>query len=296
VTIGIGALCNGGITAVIASDMRTTYPKSATDPNEVTGKQWDFPVPFPVVACVAGRLGLCQPVIDEISIRLSKLPFEKGVFCEHIENIIRDSRTRTFKRYVDWRVRMSYDGMTIGQWQRGKVPGGQMNQLIHDEVTKFIDGLEFYVGLIVAGFLPDGNILFYRAVGKNHIETSATPGIHVIGTGGQLAMSHLNKRDQGIHCSLPRTLLNMSEAMDKARKVPDKSVGRPQGFTVIWRDGRLARFPGQTALLRGWKKAYKNRTSTMSLDSSVVAHEQIRLLLLKHVVRQSASGELAQKK
>jgi hypothetical protein len=50
---------------------------------------------------------------------------------------------------------MAY-GMTLKEWQRGKVPGGAMNQLVHDEVRQFIDGLDLPVELILAGFLPDG--------------------------------------------------------------------------------------------------------------------------------------------
>lgn len=285
-TVGIGVLCQHAVSAVIASDMRATYPKSAIDPNDLTGKQWDFDVPFPVVACVAGRLGLCQPVIDELNNRLRKLPLKNGVHCEHIENAIRDARSRTFRRYVDWCMRMSY-GMTLREWQRGKVPGGAIDQLIHDEIRKFIDAAEFQVALIVAGFLPDNNILFYKASGKGHIEASATPGVYVIGTGGQLAMNHLNKRGQNMDCSLPRTLLHISEALDEARKVPDKSVGDPQAFTVMWRDGRMARFFADTQLLRDWKKAYRKRDSTSSLDTSVIAMEQVKYLLVKHEVVRS---------
>jgi hypothetical protein len=53
--------------------MRTTYPRSAVQPHDWTGKQWDFDVPFPVAAGVAGKLGMCQPVVDELNNRLSKL-------------------------------------------------------------------------------------------------------------------------------------------------------------------------------------------------------------------------------
>jgi hypothetical protein len=183
VTIGIGALCRGGETAVIASDMRTSFPKSNVQPHDWTGKQWDFDVPFPIAACVAGRLGMCQPVVDELNNRLSKLSRKQAhLHCEHVENAIRDSRAHTFRRYVDWSIRMQYC-MTLREWQRGKVPGGKMDKLMHDYVAAVIDGIKFDVALIVAGFLPDGNILFYKAEGKNYVEASATPGVYVIGSG-----------------------------------------------------------------------------------------------------------------
>jgi len=286
VTVGIGVLCQHAVTAIIVSDMRASYPKSAVDPNDLAGKQWDMDFPSPVVACVAGKLGLCQPVVDELSNQLSKLPFDKGVHCEHVENAINHARFRTFRRYADWSLKMSY-GLTLREWQRGKVPGGEMNKLVHDEVRKFLDNLSFEVALVIAGYLPDNNLLFYRAVGKYHIEASSSPGIYVIGTGGRLAMNHLNKRGQHTDCSLPRTLLHLSEALDEARKALDKSVGKPQAFTIMWRDGRIARFPAEVQLLKDWKKSYKKRQSTASLDSSVVAQEQIRCLLLKHAIKRS---------
>jgi hypothetical protein len=127
VTVGIGVLCQRGTTAVIASDLRTTYPQSAVDANDVTGKQWDFDVPFPVVACVAGKLGACQAVVDELNNRLRKLVIRNApIHCEHIENAIREARARTFRRLADWSIRMAY-GMTLREWQRGKVPGGTMS-------------------------------------------------------------------------------------------------------------------------------------------------------------------------
>jgi hypothetical protein len=104
-------------------------------------------------------------------------------------------------------------------------------------------------------------------------------------------MQQLNKRDQNSECSLPRTLLHISEAMDQARTVADKSVGKPQGFTIMWRDGRIARIFADVHLLRDWKKAYKDRHSTRSLDTSVVAQKQISMLLIKHETPRSGSQE-----
>jgi hypothetical protein len=257
----------------------------------MTGKQWDFDCPFPVVACIAGTLGLCQPVVDELNNKLRKFREGQPVHCEHIENAILEARSRTFRRYADFSLRMSY-GLTLREWQRGKVPGGHMNQFIHDAVRSFLDGLSFEVALIVAGFLPDGNLLFYKASGKRHVEASTTPGVYVIGSGGGLAMDHLNKRQQCIDYGLPRTLLHVSEALDEARKVTDGSVGPPQAFTIVGCDGQTSKIDADAHLLRDWKKAYKNRANTASLDDSEIAHGQVNSLLKKHLILRSSSRKL----
>ncbi len=284
VTIGIGALCNRGTIAVVASDMRATFPRSNIEPNDMAGKQWDFNVSFPIAACVAGTLGLCQPVVDELSHRMSKLP--RPVYCEHIENAIRDARFHIYQRYVDSAIRMQY-GMTLREWQRGKVPGGKIDRFIHDAVRSLIDDLGFVVELIVVGFLPDGNVVFYKASGRRHVEASTTPGVYVIGSGGQLAMGHLNKRGQNIDQGLPRTMLHISEALDEAQKVADDSVGKPQAFVVMDRNGLIGRIDADAQVFKDWKAAYRDRETTLSLDSSVVAHEQIKALIQKHVVKRS---------
>ncbi len=255
---------------MVASDMRATFPKSAVGPHDWTGKQWDFDVPFPMVACVAGTLCICQPVIDELNNNLRKLNTTSPIYCEHIENAIRDARSRTFRRYADWQIRMSY-GMTLEEWQRGKVPSGKMHKLIHDEVYRFINALEFEVQLLVAGFLADGHILFYKASGKRNIEASASPGRYVIGSGGALALAQLNKRNQSVEYGLPRTLLHVAEAMDEAKKVTGKSVGEPSSFMVADKHGRMMRINPEAPIFRDWKKAYKHRSNTASLDESEIA-------------------------
>lgn len=289
-TIGIGVLCQRGNAAVIGSDMRASF--RSLKPNDSAGKQWDFDVPYPLVACVAGVFGVCQPTIDELHDYLSKkVPTDK-VYCEHIENALDYARYRTFYRLADWQVKMTYC-MTLREWQRGKVRGGKMHKQIHDEVRAFIEGLSFPVEMIVAGFLPDGNIVFYKISQKRRIECSTSPGIYVIGTGGALAMEHLNRRGQYGDKGLLSTLLHVSEALDEAKKVQDESVGDPQGFTIIWRNGDIARLAADCPTLKDWKKAYKNRQTTASLDDSSVAWTQIKHQLYKHQRRSKVLRELS---
>ena len=67
VTVGIGALCNGGDRAVIATDTRALFPRSNVRPHDETGKTWDFNIPNPLIAAVAGRLGDCATVVSELN-------------------------------------------------------------------------------------------------------------------------------------------------------------------------------------------------------------------------------------
>src|SRR5438874_41079 len=101
------------MTALIASDMRTSFPRSDVKEHDSTGKQWDFDVDFPLVACVAGKLGLCQTVVSELQDNLSRLP--ETFHCEHIENAINDARTRTWKRVLNFGLQMQF-GMTLKEW------------------------------------------------------------------------------------------------------------------------------------------------------------------------------------
>jgi hypothetical protein len=283
VTIGIGTLCNGGNLAVIGSDMRTTFPRSAVRPHDDTGKTWDFDIPFPLMAAVAGRLGDCVTVVSELNRLLREFSGKGDVWTEHVEDAIRNARLKGWARVVDWAIRMNY-GMTLRQWQTGKVPGGKIDKFIHDSVRNLINAQPFNVELLVAGYTSQGNILFYKGSCKRMIEPGIAPGVLVIGSGGQLAMDHLNRRGQSIENLLPCTLLHMYEAMREAKKVSDKSVGEPQAFTIVSRKD-IWRIRAKAPLFREWAEAYKNRASTASLDASVIANQQVTALLQQHVVK-----------
>ena len=104
-------------------------------------------------------------------------------------------------------------------------------------------------------------------------------------------MNQLNKRSQSLEFGLPRTLLHVSEAMDEARKLQDKSVGTPQGFTIVFRDGRMARLRPDAPFLKDWKKVYKGR-DTGSLDYSDIAVANVKYQLMRHVSTRSISEKL----
>jgi hypothetical protein len=282
VTVGIGVLCSGGTSIVLASDMRGTF--RGLSPNDNSGKQWDFAVSYPLVACIAGRFGACQPVIDELNNRLRKDVPADNVHCEHIENAINYARSRTFYRLVDWQMKMAYC-VKITDWHTGKIRGKKVNKVVHDELTRFVNSCDLPMEIIVAGFLPDGNIVFYKASRRSAIEASTSPGVYVIGSGGALALEHLNRRGQHLHDGLCSTLLHVSEALDEAQKSPDKTVGRPQSLMIVHRDGRMERLPARARVLLDWKKAYRDRKITTVLDESDAAWTQLKCQLVPYQTR-----------
>ncbi len=258
-------------------------------PNEYAGKQWDFDVSFPVVACVAGKFGLCQPIIDELNNRLRRtLPRKRPVYCEHIENAINYARFRIFYRLVDWEMKMGYC-VTLKQFQAERIGGKKITRMMHQELVRFVKNHDLKAELVVGGFLANGNILFYKASRKNPIEASTSPGVYVIGTGGTLAMAHLNRRGQNLHDGLLSTLLHISEALDEAQKVSDGTVGHPQALTILHRDGRIERLPAKSQALADWKRAYKNRDITASLDESSAAWDQMKYQLVRHRPKRSVA-------
>jgi hypothetical protein len=105
-------------------------------------------------------------------------------------------------------------------------------------------------------------------------------------------MNQLTKRGQDIEHSLPRTLLHVSEALEEARKVEDHSVGFPQGYTILYNDGRMRRINASASIFRDWKRTYKNRNDTSSLDGNPNAQAQLDMVLLRHVTKRSMPRRL----
>jgi len=50
-----------------------------------------------MVACVAGKLALCQRAVDVINNALQRLPRKSPVYAEHIEKIIIKARFETWR-------------------------------------------------------------------------------------------------------------------------------------------------------------------------------------------------------
>lgn len=284
-TVGIGVLAEEGKCVIICSDTRATFPKSNIGPHDECGKQWDL-MPFCCATCVAGLLSVAQPLVDELTHQFIKLssPRRQHIYTEHIANAIDRARYLILRRRVDWAMRTSY-GLSLRQWHTGKGPRGKLDPLILKAGEDLIRAEPLHVEMIVGGFLANSQLVFYKASGKRHLEQSTAPGVYVIGTGGQAAMDHLNRRGQNADCSLARSLLHIAEAADAARKANRSTVGKPSHFVIMWKDGGMERFPPECQIIKDWKRAYKNRSSTWSLQNKKVAEVQIQHQMLEHETR-----------
>ena len=141
---------------------------------------------------------------------------------------------------------------------------------------------DFQVELIVGGYLGNHQLVFYKASRMLHLEVSTTPGVYVIGSGGQAAMSYLNSRGQNVDCSLARSLLHVTEAADIARKKNPETVGSASHFVVIWKDGTMKRFDPGCQVMKNWKRVYKNRSSTWSLDNRKLADVEVKRQMIDY--------------
>jgi hypothetical protein len=267
VTIGIGAICDHGRYIVLASDTRASF--KGNDPNDVTGKQFDF-TPLRLVASVAGRLGMCHDIVSEMTIRFDKLVKRyrsgKPIYREHIENAINESRIRQMGRRYDWAAKSQYK-ISANQLLTGKLPCGHMDERAWKEIKQNIFSLPLLAEIIVAGFLDDEPILL-KASGKEYIEGVAEPTVCVIGSSGsRYAMDHLNKRGQNFASSFAQTALHIHEAMEIAKDKDDNGyIGECRGYVVLHRDKQgLSKLEHNCDLLKGWASAFANRDYTTPL-------------------------------
>src|SRR5579862_517478 len=100
-TIGIGVLCDGGETAILASDMRISYNDTAA-PSDRGGKQYDFP-PFTLAAAVAGTISVNAAVASEMAYQLAAILAVKQehlnelVVAQHIHRILNRARKKQLR-------------------------------------------------------------------------------------------------------------------------------------------------------------------------------------------------------
>ncbi len=128
--------------------------------------------------------------------------------------------------------------MSLDEWKSGKVPGtGKMSPLVVRAGKALMQATRLPIEALIAGFAEEEQLIFYKANGKKHLESVVSPGVQVIGTGGELAMNHLNRRGQNMSHSFSRSLLHVVEALDEARKEPHGTVGNPAWIFVIDKKG-----------------------------------------------------------
>ncbi|MFB3916797.1 MAG: hypothetical protein ACE14M_08710 [Terriglobales bacterium] len=298
VTIGIGVLCDGGETAILASDMRVTYRSSTLPPTDAAGKQYDF-APLLLAAAVAGEPKVCHPVITEIAEQLRKLlaakkeHSEQLLVFEHIRLIIEYSRKKELRKLQGCAMEAKL-GVSLAEWQAGKLPNAdkldplalQWGRTVLEDVR---DKLRYSLGLILLGFVDNGPV-FFRAWGAEPLDEAANPEFYAIGSGSEAALDVLIRREQNIYTTMARSLLHLYEALKAARQ-HEKTVGPPAPYIVIRphnaaKPTGVMRFPAESKLLRGWGKAYRKRMSTESLDKDL-PNVQVKHLLERHVPMRS---------
>jgi hypothetical protein len=284
-TIGIGLLCEGGQTAVLASDMRTTYGATLARHSDRGGKQYDFP-PYLLAGATAGKVSVNHAIISEFTECLRGLLTAKReqpgriIVLEHITQSIDFARKKKLRELQDCAVNVEI-GAPLQFWLKGRSPNGPLGN------SAFVNGLAALrrvrdelrkdLGLIVVGWV-DNSPIFVKAIGAEPLTESASPPIYVIGSGRFEALNALNGREQDIEMTLARSLFHVYEALKAARK--EKTVGPPDWYMVIRRDA-VMRFNCEAPLLREWHKAYKKRLNTASLDKRL-PNEQASMLLIKH--------------
>ncbi len=80
--------------------------------------------------------------------------------------------------------------------------------------------------------------------------------------------------------SLARTLLHVHEAMLAARNSERKGVGRAKYYVVLKKcEEQPLYLDANSPTLESWRKAYRGRKTTASLDDSTIAAKDIYMQL-----------------
>jgi 20S proteasome alpha/beta subunit len=283
-TIGIGAICEHGETVVVASDMRATYGMTPIGPNDNCGKVFQL-AEFPCVACVAGSLSSCHAVISQLSLRMKFLRRRKKISREDVMEAIDQSRIRELRRLYNWEIQKNW-GISLREFAVGKVPGGKLDPLLLKAFENLLQSIHFKVEMIIAGFVGS-QTMFFRASQKQSLQEEGSPCVYAIGIGQISAMRVLNRRGQHVSMSLPRTLLHVHEAMIAAHQAERRTVGHPKAYIVIRRRyGKILYIESSAPILESWRKSYKGRRTTASLDDSKIPatdiYQQLRILIPTH--------------
>jgi 20S proteasome alpha/beta subunit len=279
-TIGIGCICERGDCVVLASDMRASYGTTPVGPNDACGKVFRLGQ-FNTMVCIAGRISSCHAVRSQLVHNVGKLSKLRIVSREHVIRAIDEARMRELRRVYDWTIQTNW-GISLYDFARGKVPGGKLDKLLLRAGFHLLKNTPLKVELIVAGFVPS-QTMFFRASQKQPLEEESSPGVYAIGSGQIPAMTQLNRRSQHVAMSLPRTLLHVHEAMIAARSSDPKGIGHPQAYIVMRKHvPQTLYLEANAPALENWRKAYRGRRNTGSLDDSKVAgidiYQQLKTL------------------
>jgi hypothetical protein len=223
-------------------------------------------------------MSTCHAVYSQLAHLASKLKDPEKVPSELMIEMINYSRFRELRRRYDWELKRKM-GVSFKNWAAGKLPGIKFHRLFLEYGLQLLKQTPFRIEMIIGGYSGDHG-MFFRAVGKEHLEEETSPGVYAIGSGQVKAMEHLNKRGQNIHMSLARTLLHVYEAMLAAQST---NVGPPPEYVGVIKKREPKPLVYPLRSLETWRTAYASRPNTASLDDSSGAGTEVlsRLAYLK---------------
>jgi len=220
-TVGIGAICQGGQCVLMAADMRGSFEDVSLPPHEYLGKQYPLPNGFNVNT--AGAKVICQSMASELYTQIEKLANEPNVYHDHIRNAVRETQYLEFLYRVDHELRFKL-GITVAKWQHMR-----KTTLLYRRAQRIMRKYYLNVQLSVGGFLRDGHPVLLTMHGNEPPEMEE---LSVIGSGTDPALEVLVQHGQNPHMGIVRTIMHVNEAMEAA-KAKDKYVGRCDAMVVL---------------------------------------------------------------
>jgi hypothetical protein len=259
-SVGIGALCNGGQNIVMAVDTRGTWNDPRFPNHEQTGKQYDLP--FYLCANIAGQTRVCASLVSELTVQLDKLADEAAIYHDHIRNAIREAQLLEHIYRLDYELILRL-GMRLTEWKA--MDEARLNYRRGERIVK---NFEIKMQLTVGGFVHNSAVLLET----NYSNAPEIVDMSVIGSGADLANEKLLLRGQHGNTSLHRTLVHVAEAMQAARQ--DQFVGDPADFVVL-SPRSFRRFPAHDKFLEQLLVKYHDK-STEELDDTEEAFKKLK--------------------
>jgi hypothetical protein len=246
-TVGIGAYCESFQNIILAADCRASYDSTHLSPHDEMGKQ--FALPFGLYADIAGRFSHCESLIAYLTHYMNELQELPEVLLGNIREAVWLAQAQELRSRFNTAFRNQL-GMTLDEWKLST------NPRILRTGRALMRCTQIEVELIVAGYTKDTEVLL-SAASKEQPEIESI--FLTIGSGGDDALTHLDFRKQNPHYSLPRTVVHVAEALEKAKI--DDAVGPPGDYVILQR-GQTRRFRARDSVVSELIERYKNRDTT----------------------------------
>jgi hypothetical protein len=251
-TIGIGALSAPGNVVMMAADTKGSY----NDPrysDTLIGKQYDFFPHYLLAANIAGTVPVCQSVMSHLVAEMDKLVGLAIVRHDHVRNAIKEAQLNELLDRVDYEM-VNHLGMRLSEWKSlDKV------SLLFRRAQRLVRRFQLPMQLIVGGFVGGSMVMLETQFN----EAPEMKEYSAIGSGGDVAVESLAKRNQGANTSFQRTIVHVAEAMEAARA--DQFVGEPADYVLIT-SRTYRRFPARDPYLMQLLLKYRDK-DTDDLDN-----------------------------